>query len=52
MKKMIILSNKKVEKYFFREYIGEPIINPFISYPDMKTQYPFEIIDLGHQPDH
>ena len=25
---------------------------PFISYPDMKTKYPIEIIDLGHQADH
>ena len=25
---------------------------PFISYPDMKTKYPIEIIDLRHQPDH
>ena len=25
---------------------------PFISYPDMKTEYPIKIIDLGHQPDH
>ena len=39
-------------KLFFREYIGEPILNPFISCPDMKTKYPIEIIDLRHQPDH
>ena len=25
---------------------------PFLSYPDMKTKYPIEILDLGHQPDH
>ena len=25
-------------KLFFKEYIGEPILNPFISYPDMKTK--------------
>ena len=24
----------------------------FISYPDMKTKYPIEIIDLRHQSDH
>ena len=24
----------------------------FISYPDMKTKNPIEIIDLRHQPDH
>ena len=39
-------------KLFFKEYIGEPLLNPLISYPDMKTKYPIEIIDLRHQPDH
>ena len=39
-------------KLFFREYIGEPILNPRISNPDMKTKYPIGITDLGHQPDH
>ena len=27
-------------------------MSSFISYPDMKTNYPIEIIVLGHQPDH
>ena len=49
--------NNYVEQYkdlklFFKESIGEPILNPFISYPDMKTKYPIRIIDLRHQPDH
>ena len=39
-------------KLFFKEYIGEELMSPFISYPDMKTKYPNEIIDLRHQPDH
>ena len=39
-------------KLFFKEYIGEQLMSPFISYPDMKTKYPIEIIDLRHQPDH
>ena len=26
-------------------------MSPFISYPDMTTKYPVEIIDLGHQSD-
>ena len=39
-------------KLFFKEYIGEKILNLLISYPDMKTKYPMEIIDLRHQPDH
>ena len=46
--------NDYIEKYkdlklFFRENIGEPILSPFIYYPDMKTKYPIEIIGLGHQ---
>ena len=39
-------------KLFFKEYIGEQLMSPFISYPDMKTKYPIDIIDLRHQPDH
>ena len=39
-------------KLFFKEYIGEQLLSPFISYPDMKTKYPIEIIDLRHQSDH
>ena len=39
-------------KLFFKEDVGEQLMSPFISYPDMKTKYPFEIIDLGHQSDH
>ena len=26
-------------------------MSPFISYPDMKTKYPIEILDLRHQSD-
>ena len=39
-------------KLFFKDYVGEQLLNSFISYPDMKTKYPIEIIDLRHQPDH
>ena len=39
-------------KLFFKEYIGEELMSPFIVYPDMKTKYPIEIIDSRHQPDH
>ena len=45
MRKTIILSNKKNLKLFFKEYIEEPLLNPLISYPDMKTKYPIEIVD-------
>ena len=27
-------------------------MTPFISYPDMKTKYSIEVIDLRHQSDH
>ena len=39
-------------KLFWKEYIVEPILNPLISYTDMKTKYPIEIIDLRNQTDH
>ena len=39
-------------KLFSKEYIGEQLLSPFISYPDMKIKYPIEIIDLRHQSDH
>ena len=29
-------------KLFFEDYIGEPMFNPIISYPDMKPKYPIE----------
>ena len=49
--------NDYIEQYkplnlFFKEYIGEELVSPFISYPEMKTKYPIEIIDLRHQSDH
>ena len=48
---MIILNNKDL-KLFLKEYNGEQLMSPFISYPDMKTKYPIEIIDLKHQTEH
>ena len=39
-------------KLFFKGYIGETILNPFISYTDMETKYSIGIIDLRHQSDH
>ena len=41
-----------MKKYFSWVYITEPILNPFISYPDMKTKYPIKVIDVRHQSDH
>ena len=46
--------NEYIEQYqdlkiFFKEFIGEPTLNPLISYPGMKTKYPIGILDLRHQ---
>ena len=54
---MIYEQNDYIEQYndlklFFKEYIGEQLMSPFRSYPDMKTKYPIGIIDLRHQVDH
>ena len=39
-------------KLFYKEYVGEELLTPFVSYPDMKTKYPIQVIDLRFQPDH
>ena len=39
-------------KLFYKEYVGEELLNPFISYPDMKDKHPIQVIDLRFQADH
>ena len=39
-------------KLYFKDYIDEELLTPFISYPDMKTKYSIELLDLRHQSDH
>ena len=39
-------------KIFYKEYLGESLLNPFISYSDMKNKYPIQVIDLRFQTDH
>ena len=39
-------------QFIFKKNVGEPVLNCFISNPDMKTKYPIEILDLRHQLDH
>ena len=39
-------------KLFYKEYVGEELLNPFVSYPDMENKYPIQVIDLRFQPDH
>ena len=46
------LDQYKDVKLFFKEYIGEELLYPFISYPDMKNKYPIQVIDLRFQVDH
>ena len=50
-------ANKYLDQYrdigfFFKEYVGEPLLTPFISYTDVKIKYPFQVIDLRYQVDH
>ena len=34
---------------FYKEHVGEELLNPFISYPDMKTEHPVRVIELIFQ---
>ena len=50
-------TNNYVDQYrdielFFKENVGEPLPKPFISYPDAKTKYPIQVIDLRFQVHH
>ena len=36
---------------FYKEYVGEELLNPFLSYPDMKTKYPIHVKDFRFQVD-
>ena len=46
------IEQNKDLKIFFKEYIGEELMTPFLSYTDMKTKYPIKVIDLRHPSDH
>ena len=39
-------------KLFYREYVGDQLLSPNISYDKMKNYYPIQIIDLRFQVDH
>ena len=39
-------------KLFYKEYVGEELLNLFISYPDMKNKYPIQLIDLRFEVEH
>ena len=42
----VYIEQYKDLKFFLNEYIAEQLMSPFISYPDMKTKHPIEILDL------
>ena len=49
--------NKYIDQYrdlklFYKEYNGESLLHPLLSYLDMKTFYPIQIIDLRFQIDY
>ena len=46
------LDHYKDVKIFYKEYVGEELLNLFLSYADMKTKYPIQVIDLRFQVDH
>ena len=39
-------------KIFYREYVVEQLLDPYISYTDMRNVYLIEAIDLRFQVDH
>ena len=39
-------------KLFYKEHIGVELLNPFVSYPDMKNKHPIQVIDLRYPADH
>ena len=49
--------NKYLEQYrdlkpFYKEYVGEQLLCPIVTYDKMKNYYPIQIIDLRFQVDH
>ena len=39
-------------KLFYKEYVGEELLPPYVSYADMKNFYPIQVTDLRFQVDH
>ena len=46
------LEQYKDLKLFYKEYFGEQLLSPIISYDNMKNYYPIQIINLRFQVDH
>ena len=39
-------------KLFYKEFVGEELLQPYITFPDIKYFYPIQITDLRYQIDH
>ena len=48
----IYLEQYKDLKLFYKEYVGDQLLAPIITYDKMKNYYPIQIIDLRFQVDH
>ena len=46
------LEQYKDLKLFYKEYVGDNLLSPIITYDKMKDYYPIQIIDLRFQVDH
>ena len=46
------LEQYKDLKLFYKEYVGDQLLSPIITYDKMKNYYPIQIIDLRFQVDH
>ena len=46
------LEQYKGLKLFYKEYVGDQLLSPIITYDKMKDYYPIQIIDLRFQVDH
>ena len=42
------LGQYKDLKLFYKEYLGDQLLSPIITYDKMKTYYPIQIIDLRY----
>ena len=50
-KRNVFLDQYESVKLLYKEYVGEEFLNQLISYLDMKTKYPIQVIDLRFQVD-
>ena len=46
------LEQYKDFKLFYKEYVGDQLLSPIITYDKLKNCYRFQIIDLRFQLDH